>query len=89
MVRYLLIQALLGIGIAIIVTVLHVFQRIVPVIRCDNNFEVEILFPYIVIVICIIGLQWFRRQRNSDYDYFLMRSPGKDINKKSQESGTV
>jgi len=89
MVTYLKIQTSLGIGIAVIVILLHCIQRIIPVINGINNFEVEIIIPYVVLLGCIIPLWLLKRKRDEDYDYFLKKSPGKDITKEAKKLGLI
>jgi hypothetical protein len=85
MVRYLVIQEWLAFGIAAIVILLHLFKEIIPVVQGINNFEGEIIIPYLVILICIILLLRLKRSRDKEYDDFLKTSPGKDITKEAKE----
>jgi len=88
MVSYLKIQAALGIGIIVIVTAIHFFQKIIPVIRCVNAFEGESIIPYLILLACVILLVRFKKIRNADYDRFLKTSPGKDITIGSRKNQT-
>ena len=86
-VSYLAIQAVLGLGIAAIVLVLHFLQVILPRL-CSRPITLTLsaTLPYAMLVVAIVVLAFWKQKRDSDYANLVHRSPGKDLsNEASQE----
>jgi hypothetical protein len=80
MVQYLLIQSWLGIGICSLVIFIHFIRVIFPVISGNTAFSgIEILIPYLTLIIIVILLLRFKTGRDKEYVTFVNDSPGKDI----------
>jgi hypothetical protein len=87
MVSYLRIQAGLGIGLGLVVTLFHFMQSVVPVIACRAPVTPEMLLPYIITAIAVVTLCLFRRRRNNRYADFIKESPGEDMAAEAKKAG--
>ena len=86
MATFLKIQAFLGIGIALLVLILHFFLSVLPIIIIDCSQltieMMEILLPYLFIVIDLLFLIWLKSSRDKDYSKFISDAPGKTFSAK-------
>ena len=68
MVRYLLIQFWLGIGLCTLVTGVQFIHNVLPVILGQTAFSsIEILIPYLALVVIVISLLRLKSGRDKEY----------------------
>jgi hypothetical protein len=74
------IQWLMTVSLWILLLLYHFHQRIYPGIHSPwDHFEVGRTIPYVVAALCFGYCVYVRKDRRSDYEKLLARSPGKVI----------
>jgi len=79
MITHLRIQAVLGIGVTILILAWHFSERVLPGIRSASQPEPIRALPYIAVAIALILLVRLRHALDRKYKEFLENSPGKPI----------
>jgi hypothetical protein len=88
MVHYYRIQAVLGIGISVLVLLMHFNTRIVPLLgSAAVGLTLQNFIPYMMLIIVVIWLLLLKRGRDAEYATFVAASPGKDMTPDIQQSG--
>ena len=89
MLTHLQIQYRLAVGIGLIVLLYHFFNRVTPGFNSSwSNFDLIRSFPYLIVIISIVHLANFKRQRDKSYQEFICNSPGKEMKSNDIQYGT-
>lgn len=90
MVKVLAIQSYLGVGIGVIVLILHYFGSVLPVIKTDYTMlNIETILPELILVIGLFLLKKHSTNRDKQYTEFIKASPGKEISSGTPTSGNT
>lgn len=88
MLTHLKIQCALGAGIAIIVIIYHLSERVLPGLSLPmSDFQVLRALPYVLTIGAAFYLWKIRRARNEAYEEFLKNSPGKAVDASKKDYG--
>lgn len=88
MITHLTIQAALGIGLSILVLLLHFLNRVAPGLTAPiAHLELQRTLPYVFVVIVTIYVSLVKKQRDASYQEFLKNSPGIAIDTQGIEFG--
>lgn len=88
MITHLKLQMTLGLGLAAVVLVYHLFVRVLPGFTSGiDAFDASRSLPYIVTVGSLVWVRHVRKARDADYQEFLRNSPGRFIDASSVEYG--
>ena len=80
MIAHLRIQFALGVGLASIVLIYHFFERVYTGLSCPiSHFEWMRSLPYVLLVLSLIYLCYFKYDCDKKYEEFLKNSPGISI----------
>lgn len=81
MITHLRIQAMLGVSLAVLVIMFHLFSQILPGIQIEHSaFDPVKTLPYLALLGSIGFCVWLKKDRNSAYANFVTNSPGIDVN---------
>lgn len=78
MISHLFYQKIFALTIAVMTISIHAIKVLYPAVKTCNQFELEMLVPWIILVLGFII--WFQCHRDgkSKYEEFLKNSPGKE-----------
>jgi len=80
MLKHLRIQWFFGFILTILILLYHFLNRCLPLFtKSDAKFELQMVIPYLVLIVCIILLGLIRNNRIKAYKEFLKNAPGIEI----------
>jgi hypothetical protein len=89
MLTHLKIQYALAVGIGLIVLWYHFFNRVMPGFNFPfDSFDFNRSLPYLVVLISLGFLIYLKKQRDTSYQEFINKSPGKEIKSNDIQHGT-